>query len=171
MGRRNYLIEGVSGSGKTSVCNELHRRGYQAINGDRELAYQGDPETGLAVAGSAGLAAHAHHIWRVEQVEAMVADRNEPVTFFCGGSRNVIDLLGLFDEVFVLTVDLGTLRRRLDERSRDEWAGKGRSDERALVERLHATGQDTPPGTVIDATQPLSAVVDQILRRTGLLDR
>jgi hypothetical protein len=46
MGKRNYLIEGVSGTGKTSVCQELRRRGYLAINGDRELAYQGDPTTG-----------------------------------------------------------------------------------------------------------------------------
>ncbi len=28
----NYLIEGVSGTGKTSVCKELQRRGYYAIN-------------------------------------------------------------------------------------------------------------------------------------------
>jgi broad-specificity NMP kinase len=44
MGMRNYLIEGVSGTGKTSVCKELQRRGYDAINGDTELTYQGDPE-------------------------------------------------------------------------------------------------------------------------------
>ena len=37
MGRRNYLIEGLSGTGKTSVCDELQRRGYHAIHGDREL--------------------------------------------------------------------------------------------------------------------------------------
>jgi predicted ATPase len=37
MGKRNYLIEGVSGGGKTAVCTELQRRGYQAIHGDREL--------------------------------------------------------------------------------------------------------------------------------------
>jgi predicted ATPase len=30
MGMRNYLIEGVSGTGKTSVCKELQRRGYFA---------------------------------------------------------------------------------------------------------------------------------------------
>ena len=41
MGIRNYLIEGVSGTGKTSVCKELQRRGYYAIDGDTELAYQG----------------------------------------------------------------------------------------------------------------------------------
>jgi len=45
MGKRNFLIEGVSSTGKTSVCKELQRRGYHALNGDRELAYQGDPET------------------------------------------------------------------------------------------------------------------------------
>jgi len=38
VGVRNFLIEGVSGTGKTSVCGELKRRGYHAINGDRELA-------------------------------------------------------------------------------------------------------------------------------------
>ncbi|MBJ7411865.1 MAG: hypothetical protein JHD15_16075, partial [Phenylobacterium sp.] len=45
MGVRNFLIEGVSGAGKTAVATELQRRGYQAIHGDRELAYRGDPET------------------------------------------------------------------------------------------------------------------------------
>jgi predicted ATPase len=32
------LIEGVSGAGKTAVCTELQRRGYQAIHGDLENA-------------------------------------------------------------------------------------------------------------------------------------
>ena len=50
MGRRNFLIEGVSGTGKTSVCTELRRRGFHAVNGDTDLAYQGDPETGESVA-------------------------------------------------------------------------------------------------------------------------
>ncbi len=35
MGKRNYLIDGVSGAGKTAVCTELQRCGYQAIHGDR----------------------------------------------------------------------------------------------------------------------------------------
>jgi len=38
MDTRNFLMEGVSGTGKTSVCIELQRRGYHAIHGDRELA-------------------------------------------------------------------------------------------------------------------------------------
>jgi thymidylate kinase len=163
MGVRNYLIEGVSGTGKTAVCHELRRRGFAAINGDRELAYQGDPETGEPLTGVLG---HEHHIWDVDRVRALVADRSDAATFFCGGSRNFARFIDLFDEVFVLEIDAATLRRRLDERPQGEWGAK--PAERELVERLHRTKEDVPPNaTVIDATAPLADVVDEILRLAG----
>jgi hypothetical protein len=165
VGVRNYLVEGVSGAGKTSVCVKLSRRGYQAINGDRELAYQGDPETGEAL----DTAMHEHHIWDVGRVRALVAEESEPVTFFCGGSRNFSKFIDLFDEVFVLDLDLDTLQRRLDQRPKDEWGS--RPSERDLIVRLHRTKEDLPrTGVVIDATRPLTDVVDEILRHTGPLD-
>ena len=46
MGVRNFLVEGLSGTGKTTVADELERRGHHAVHGDRELAYQGDAATG-----------------------------------------------------------------------------------------------------------------------------
>ncbi len=165
MGVRNFLVEGVSGTGKTSVCRELQRRGYQAVNGDRELAYQGDPETGRAL----DTAAHEHHLWDVHAVREMAADQGEPATFFCGGSRNFTKFIDLFDEVFVLDVDLDTLNRRLDQRPHDEWGSK--PSERELIVRLHRTKEDIPTkGVVIDATPPLAEVVDEILRHTGLIN-
>ena len=159
MGRKNYLVEGGSGTGKTAVCHELRRRGYQAVNGDRDLAYQGDP-----VAGITGTAVHGHHLWRVVDVRALAADQREPVTFFCGGSRNLESFIDLFDAVFVLEVDVETLRRRLDERPPDEWGGQ--AAERQLIEHLHETREEIPPGGVpIDASAPLARVVDEILRQ------
>ena len=162
MGLRNFLIEGVSGTGKTAVCRELERRGYDAINGDRDLAYQGDPETGEAI----DSAVHEHHIWDVGRVRAMVADHREPVTFFCGGSRNFSKFIDLLDGVFVLDVDLETLHGRLDQRPPDEWGSK--PTERELIVRLHQTREDIPrTGVVIDARPPLVEVVDEILRHVG----
>jgi broad-specificity NMP kinase len=173
MGIRNYLIEGVSGTGKTSVCHELRRRGYHAINGDRELAYRGDPETGAPVDELADKRAvdsmmwrHKHHIWDVDKVKTVVADRSNAISFFCGGSRNFARFIDLFDGVFVLEVDLETLDRRLAGRGDDEFGG--RPSERDLVVRLHATKEDTPKGgIVIDATAPLERVVDEILAKCG----
>ena len=91
----------------------------------------------------------------------------EPATFFCGGSRNFAGHIDLFDEVFVLEVDVETLERRLDQRSMGEWGSE--PAERELVLRLHRTREDVPhAGVVVDATRPLAEVVDTILRHAGL---
>jgi dephospho-CoA kinase len=37
MAKRNCLVEGGSGTGKSSVCRELRKRGYKAIDGDNDL--------------------------------------------------------------------------------------------------------------------------------------
>lgn len=158
MGKRNYLIEGVSGTGKSSVWQELRRRGYAAINGDRELAYQGDPTTGEKTES----ASHEHHIWDVEKVRRLAANQDDEATFFCGGSRNFKQFIDLFDEIFILDVDAQTLNERLDNRT-DNDTGKSKS-ERELILRLHATKEDIPgSGIVIDATPPIVSVVDEIL--------
>lgn len=170
MGVRNYLIEGVSGTGKTSVATELERRGYYVVHGDRVLAYAGDPETGEPLDSSAknpdASFTHQHHLWDLEKVKALVADQSHPVSFFCGGSRNFSQFIDLFDEVFVLDVDLETLKRRLAGRPEEEFGGK--PAERDLVLRLHATKEDVPEhAAIIDATLPLASVVDDILSRCG----
>src|SRR6266536_1392423 len=166
MGVRNYLIEGVSGTGKTTVAEELQRRGYHVIHGDRELSYLGDPESGEPLDGFAlehvpdtGTWGHGHHLWDVDKVKSVVADQRNAISFFCGGPRNFSRFMDLFDGVFVLDVDLDTLNRRLAGRPEDEFGG--RPSERELIVRLHGTKEDIPKGSVaIDATAPLERVVD-----------
>jgi thymidylate kinase len=98
----------------------------------------------------------------------LAANQDDEATFFCGGSRNFNQFIDLFDEVFVLDVDVATLNERLDRRPDDDW-GK-RKSERDLILRLHATREDTPSsGVVIDATQPLVSVVDEILSHVRIL--
>ncbi|MDZ7925642.1 MAG: nucleoside kinase [Agrobacterium sp.] len=174
MGRRNYLIEGVSGAGKTSVATELQHRGYHVIHGDRELAYKGDPETGEPVnvavfqEGETDIGfRHRHHIWNVEKVRQLAADRGHAVSFFCGGSRNFRSFIDLFDEVFVLDVDVATLQRRLAVRPEDEFGGN--LAERQFVLQLHATNEDLPVNaTVVDSSRSLGVVVEDILARCGV---
>lgn len=173
MGVKNYLIEGVSGAGKTAVAEELQRRGYHVIHGDRVLAYVGDPETGdpldspehRCLADSVEWL-NKHWIWPVDKVRALIADQRNAETFFCGGSRNFHLFIDLFDGVFVLDVDIDTLNQRLAGRPEDEFGG--RPAERELIARLHATKEAIPNNALsIDATAPVSAVVDGILAKCG----
>ena len=173
MGVRNYLIEGVSGAGKTTVAEELERRGRHVIHGDRTLAYLGDPKTGAALeppmpGGVTDIARwrHARWIWNVDEVERLAADRSSAQSFFCGGARNHRHFIHLFDEVFILDIDADTLSWRLAARAEDEFGG--RPAERRLIARLHATQEDLPKTAVsIDATAPIARVVDEILSRCG----
>ncbi|MGD1934491.1 MAG: AAA family ATPase [Candidatus Phaeomarinobacter sp.] len=173
MAVRNYLIEGLSGTGKTSVATELQQRGYHVIHGDRELAYQGDPETGERLDRSADTSDkldvsfdHDHHLWNVDKVRSLLADHSHAISFFCGGSRNLQHFINLFDRVFVLDVDLDTLKRRLTDRPEDEFGG--RPAEQEFILRLHHTKSGIPASaTLIDATVPLASVVDDILSKCG----
>lgn len=171
MGRRNYLIDGVSCAGKTSVCHALRQLGYDAVNGDQELAYQGDPETGKSVDQTAiedqrlnAVWVHDHHIWDIAKLKSIMSDRSADISFFCGGSRNGSQFIDLFDAVFVLEIDLKTLSQRLADRPADEFGGK--AHERELIFQLHASKRDIPNiGISIDATRSLPEVVDEILAR------
>ena len=165
MGRVNLLVEGVSGTGKTSVCRELLRHGIQAFNGDTELAYQGDPATGAPASGPPW---HQQHLWRESEVRSLAGQRDRRLTFFCGESRNHDRFLDVVDRVFVLDVDAATLRGRLERRPADEFGG--RREEQDFILGLHAAGQDVPAGAVaIDAALPLDDVVDEILRQAEVV--
>lgn len=169
MGAKNYLISGVSCSGKTSVCEELERRGHQAIHGDRTLAYRGDPITGEPAAGGAD--ARRAWIWDVGKVEALMADTAHAATFFCGGSRNYDRFIDGFDAVFVLEIDPGTLNRRLAARPADEWGGTASQGE-SYARLQQETGEGIPRHAIrIDATAPLSSVVDAILEAADAMNQ
>lgn len=177
MGIRNYLIEGVSGTGKTTVAEELQRRGYHVLYSDRELTYRGDPKTGEPLDEPVYKSEmdkvvwqHEHQLWDMDKVKSAIADHSIAISFFWGGSRNFPRFIDLLDGVFVLDVDLETLKRRLASRPEDEFGG--RPVEQELVVRLHATKEDIPKGgVVVDATAPLERVVDEILLKCREADQ
>jgi adenylate kinase family enzyme len=169
MGVRNYLIEGLSGAGKTTVAEELGRRGHHVVHGDRKFAYYGDPETGAPLQRPAGMSdeealewAYWRWIWPLDKVRALIADRTHAMTFFCGGSRNRHHFIELFDKVFVLEADPATLNSRMATRPEDVFGG--RQMDRELTLRLHASREDVPANAIsIDSTRPIGQVVDEIL--------
>lgn len=164
MGVKNYLIDGVSCSGKTTVCNELQKRGYHSIHGDRELAYFGDVETGEAIDDPT----HKRRawIWDMEKLRTLIANRSHPISFFCGGSRNSGQFIELFDEVFVLQIDMETLNQRLAARPEEEWGGTA-SEGIAFARLQQETKEGLPTNAIpIDATVALAVLVDTILAHT-----
>src|ERR1700761_8495982 len=89
LAKRNYLVEGLSGTGKSSVYEELIRRGYEAVSTDRSWAFNADPDTGLP----GGPVRHDTWIWDRQRALRELESRAQEVLFVCGSSRNRDDFL------------------------------------------------------------------------------
>jgi hypothetical protein len=158
MAKRNYLVEGLSGAGKSSVYEELLRRGYKAINADRAWAHHVDPDTGLP----GGPFSHDTWMWDHPKAVSELASPEPEVLFVCGSSRNRDHFLPYFTKVFNLRIDDDTMRRRLEARTADDWPLGHEGVELMLA--LNRS-DDGPAGAIdVDATQPLDHVVDEVLR-------
>jgi hypothetical protein len=146
MAKRNYLVEGLSGAGKSSVYEELIRRGYKAISTDRAWKHRAGPDTGS--------------LWDEQRAVRELENPEPDVLFVCGSSRNRDRFLPYFTEIFNLRIDDDTMRRRLHERTNNDY-GK-RPEELELMLELNRR-DEKPAGAVdVDATQPLDRLVDVV---------
>jgi hypothetical protein len=158
MAKRNYLVEGLSGVGKSSVYEDLIRRGYKAISTDRAWAYYADAGTSLP----GGPIRHETFLWNQQKALSELESPEPDVLFVCGSSRNRDRFLPYFTKVFNLRIDDDTMRRRLEERTDDDWPLGQEGVE--LMLRLNRS-DEKPAGAIdVDATQPLDQVVDELLR-------
>src|SRR4029079_9321991 len=146
MAKRNYLVEGLSGTGKSSVYEELIRRGYKAISTDRAWKVN----------------APIHSVWDEQKAVSELGSPEPEVLFVCGSSGNRDRFLPYFTKIFNLRIDDDTMRRRLQERTNNDF-GK-QPEELELMLRLNRS-DEKPAGAIdVDATRPLDQVVDEVLR-------
>jgi hypothetical protein len=158
MAKRNYLVEGLSGAGKSSVYEELIRRGHKAISTDRAWAYYADPNTGHP----GGPIHHDNWMWDRHKAVSELESPDPEVLFVCGSSRNRDHFLPYFTKVFNLGIDDDTMRRRLQARTADDWEVGPEAIE-LMLELNRSDGK--PAGAIdVDATQHLNQVVDALLR-------
>lgn len=158
MAKRNYLVEGLSGAGKSAVYEELIRRGYKAISTDRAWAYHADPDACLTT----GSTPHETWMWDPKKAVNELESPEPEVLFVCGSGRNRDRFLHYFTKVFNLRIDDDTMRRRLETRTDDDWP-LGQDGVELMLE-LNRSDQGPGGAIEVDATQPLDQVVDELLR-------
>lgn len=147
MAKTNYLISGLPGTGKTSVCAELQARGYKAVDADRLLGYQNE----------------ADWLWDEDKVERILNDTSEEV-FICGSASNRDEYMPKFNKVFILHVDDQTLQSRLLGRTNNNFGKDPQVLARQIEHNQGVKEYSIKRGrVVIDATQPMKKVVDDIL--------
>lgn len=172
---RLIYITGIPGSGKSTVCNELKRRGYAAYDTDNDaIAFfyndvSGELVKRLVPPADRSPEWRARYSWKAkrETVERLVTGaERDGVLFLCGVTANDVDeLWDLFSEVFALVISDGQmLRKRIADRDEDGY-GKNPHELASLLDwQPTAAAQYEELGAIlVDASQPLGKVVDAIL--------
>lgn len=168
-------ITGISGSGKSSVRDELIRRGYEVYGTDEDdLAYFYNDITGERVTKHATAQVRtpewrAQHSWKLPRAKLnqLVTDSEGKLVFITGVTANDADeLWDLFSRVFALSVDEETLRKRIAVRKGNDF-GKSKHELGAILAWQKTADDDYQKlgATIIDANRPLHVVVDDILEK------
>ncbi|MGN6474189.1 MAG: AAA family ATPase [Mycobacteriales bacterium] len=142
------LITGMSGVGKSTVVEELRRRGYVAVDADDD--------------GYSEPAGDGTWRWRTEAITELFEKSNAEVTFFAGCSDEQSAFA--WDLKVLLVVPEPVVLERIAGRTTNTFGKTKVQRSRVLrdlqeVEPLLRRSADL----VIDATRPLSDVVDEVL--------
>jgi dephospho-CoA kinase len=172
-------ITGSAGSGKTSVCEELVRRGYTAFSADEDgISSFVENETGEASKfgeDTRGEEWYAKNSWnmnrrKVEEAAAL-AGPGKPV-FLCGCASNDTDMYDIVTKVICLVAPKEVVEHRLATRTNNDY-GKSDFELKQVLEWMpRLEKQERERGSfIVDASQPLENVVDEILRLTTTLNK
>jgi len=162
-------VTGNPGSGKSTVAAELARRGFNAVDPDNDpdLSHWQDASGRRVEIQSAPdeewLRSH-RWVWSRRRLEELLAAGPYPV-FVCGIARNQHELLDLFTQVFLLTIDEETQEHRLMAHDRADPPGRSKAGRQEIsLGRNVFEGEMLRLGaTPIDGRAPTQAVVDEIL--------
>jgi broad-specificity NMP kinase len=162
-----YLITGSPGAGKTSIIEELQRRGYAAYNTDDmpEITRYYDLHTGKRMDSNPpapiDFARYAWN-WNIEALKKLL--NSADIVFVGGITGNTIPNLNLFDRIFVPHPNLSELERRIITRTNNDF-GK-HPDELADILKEHDGSDEfwrSKGAVVINADRPIGEITDDIL--------
>lgn len=148
------LITGMSGTGKTTILEELARRGHRTVETD-------DPgwivETWLPEIRA------MERLWIPERIEALLDGHADGHVFIQGTVRNQRAFYPRFDAVVLLSAPLETMLERIESRTNNPF-GKNEEERYRIVEdratiepllRASATHE-------IDTSIPVDEVADRL---------
>lgn len=169
--QKKYLITGIAGSGKSSVCDHLQSAGYEAygiedIVGMFEM-YRKDTGEVYTDYDNADPEKIKNAEWRcdVDKLKTLLAHQKSSVAFYCGVASNMDDIIPLFDKTILLKVPSDDLHKRLSSREGTEDIGNTETSRQTLLgwKDWWENEMKIKGAVVVNAEDDLSKVAKRVL--------
>jgi broad-specificity NMP kinase len=149
---KRVLITGMSGTGKTSLLQELAARGYRTVDTDYGDYFQ---------------TVDGERLWREDRIAALLAsapDDRPGVLFVQGTTRNQGRFYPRFDHIVLLSAPAGVLAERLGTRTTNPY-GKDPAELAETLEYLETVEPLLRASATLEVvtTVPVPQVADIVL--------
>lgn len=147
---QRVLVTGMSGTGKSSALAALERLGFQVVDTDEPGWTEWSEDKG-------------GYVWREDRMTELLARQGGPSLYVSGTVSNQGRFYERFDAVVLLSAPTEVILSRIENRTTNAY-GKS-PEQRELVLRDMAEAEPLLRRTCtheIDATQPLTSIVDQL---------
>lgn len=166
------LITGISTAGKSTIAEELSKRGYEAYDTEHNgISAWYNKQTSKRVAGFNEMPERTEswlrqHEWLIslDWVKEKAVEAKDKPIFLCGGSANEPEVRALCDTVIWLKTDDETIRKRVNITRDHDYGTKPHELALAITGNKTKEAEYKEAGaSLINAIQPLDKVVDDII--------
>ncbi len=165
-----YLIDGLPGTGKTTLGKILKSQGYEVYDGDEDnLAHWYAHDTGEQVAKEREertpefLQTHSRHL-DPKAVAKLATQTTNKTIFITNDPGNLLEVARFFDQCFALVLDEPTRQQRIDTRTNNDWGKLPHEREHDSQLALKAPARYQQFSHIpLDASQTPASIADELL--------